>query len=116
MTDKITLTPYMRALLVKEICRRMDIIEYSMRILYIYFERGTRDSYTGNCPYCFEQDTFTLNKNTGRCYCRSCGNEGDFLGLMSHRKGQDLDSTLTMLTGYLEEKKRWETAYAGGVV
>ena len=106
----------MRALLLTEICRRMDIIDYCIRWLYIHLDPGLRDTWTAAyCPYCGKKDVFHLDKNTGKYFCISCGKEGDFLGLMSDKKRNDLTGTLFNLTGYLQQADASRKPYIEGI-
>jgi phage/plasmid primase-like uncharacterized protein len=114
MTGKITLTPYMRDLLLDEVCRRMDIIDYCNCSLHITLELNIKDIFIGECPFCNDRDSFAINKATGKYCCVNCDTEGDFFTLMSKKDGRDLDSTLQVLSGCLEKAERSRQPYAGG--
>ena len=114
MTDKITLTSCMRALLLDEICRRMNIIDYCNCTLHITLEKNIKNIFLCDCPFCHDQDAFAINKATGKYICVNCNTEGDFFTLMSKKDGHDLNSTLQVLSGYLEKAERSRRPYAGG--
>jgi len=116
MIEKIDLTPYMRTLLLDEICSRMNIIDYCNITLHSTLEQNIKDIFIGACPFCHDQDAFAINKATGKYICVNCNTEGDFFTLMSKKEGRDLNSTLQVLSGYLEESERQMPAYAGGSV
>ena len=116
MIEMISLTSYMRDLLLEEICSRMDIIEYCKYFYHLTFTQSLKDTYTGDCPFCRARNSFAINKVTGKSYCLACGKERDFLALMSKRDGRDLNGTLQVLTGYLEAKKEAKPAYSGGAL
>ena len=121
MTDiiqnKITLSLYMRALLLEEICKRMDIISYCKFFYNLIFKKSIKDTFTGDCPFCSGHQSFAINSTTGKSYCMVCKKEEDFLTLMSIKERIDLNSTLHRLSGYLEgAEKRKAAAYAGGAV
>ena len=121
MTDttqnKMTLSPYMRSLLLKEICRRIDIIDYCHYWFHLTFKKSIKDTFTGDCPFCSGKKSFAINSITGKSYCMICRKEKDFLTLMSTKDRIDLNSTLHRLSGYLEgAEKRKAAAYAGGAL
>jgi hypothetical protein len=120
MTDttrnKITLPLFIRSLLLEEICRRIDIIDYCDYWFHLTFKKCIKHTYTGDCPYCSGHQAFAINSTTGKSYCMACRNEGDFLTLMSTKENIDLNSTLHRLSGYLEGAEERKKAYAGGVV
>lgn len=113
--DNITLTPYMRSLLLDEICRRMNIIDYCHYILHITLEQSIKNTFTGDCPFCRGYQAFVINKSTGKYFCINCRVEGDFLTLMCKKDNNDLNSTLSVLSGYLKAEEKRNPAYAGGV-
>ena len=116
MSEPVVLSPYMRGLLVKEICNHINIINYCRYTLHISLTKNIRDTYTGDCPYCKGHESFVINEATGKIYCMGCRKEEDFLDLAQTNYGYSLTSTLDMLTGYAEEvDKRRKKAYAGGV-
>ena len=115
MRDKITLTPYMRALLLDEICRRTNIIDYCNVILEMGLEQSIKNTFTGDCPFCSGHQAFVINNSTGKYFCINCKTEGDFLTLMSKKECRDLNSTLQVLSGYLKAEEKQKPAYAGGV-
>jgi hypothetical protein len=114
--DKVSLTPYMRALLLDEICRRMNIINYCSSILNITLEQNIKNTFIGACPFCNDCDAFVINKSTGKYLCVNCSTEGDFLSLMAKKEGRNLNSSLQVLSGYLEKAERSKRPYAGGAV
>ena len=115
MTEKISLTPYMRNLLLEEICKRMDIIDYCSCFYNFILKPGIKNTFTGSCSFCSGNQSFTINKATGKIFCCVCKREEDFLTLMSKKDGCDLNSTLQVLSGYLEKEEELRPAYAGGV-
>lgn len=116
MSEKVTLPPYMRKLLLTEICESMDIITYCLRELGLVFCPGMRNFYSGYCPYCLECDAYHINQKTGRCFCVSCGDESDFITLVCDRKGYDVSESLCFLSSHLEEAERQQVTYCGGVL
>jgi len=116
MSESVVLSPYMRGLLVKEICRHINIIDYCRYTLHISLTKNIRDTFTGDCPYCEGHESFVINEVTGRIYCMACRKEEDFLGLAQMNYDDSLTSTLDMLTGYAKgTDERRKAAYAGGV-
>jgi len=116
MSEPVVLSPYMRGLLVKEICSHIDIINYCRHTLHISLTKNIRDTFTGDCPYCEGHESFVINEVTGRIYCMACRKEEDFLGLAQMNYDDSLTSTLDMLTGYAKgTDERRKKAYAGGV-
>jgi len=116
MNETITLSSYMRALLLEEICTRLDIIDYCKYFYHLTFKKCIKDTFTGDCPYCSGHQAFALNSVTGKSYCMACKQEGDFLTLMSTKENIDLNSTLNRLSGYLKGEEKRKKAYAGGAV
>jgi hypothetical protein len=114
--DKISLTSYMRALLLDEICRRTDIIDYCNFFFKMNLEQSIKNTFTGDCPFCSGHQSFVINNSTGKYFCINCRTEEDFLTLMSKKEGRDLNSTLQVLSGYLEKEEELKPAYTGGVV
>ena len=110
----------MRFLLLEEICKRMDIIDYCKYIHNLTFEKSIKNTYTGDCPFCSGHQAFAINSTTGKIYCMACKQEGDFLVLMSKLENIDLNSTLQRLSGYIEAAEKRKAAayaaYAGGAV
>jgi len=116
MRESVVLSPYLRGLLLKEICRHVSIINYCKYRLQMSLTKNIRDTYTGDCPYCGGHESFVINEATGRIYCMGCRKEEDFISLVQANYDDSLTSTLDMLTGYLEEADaRRKKAYAGGV-
>jgi hypothetical protein len=113
MNDSITLTPYMRELLLEEICSRINIIEYCQYILNAPFTQSIQNTFSGGCPYCAGYQAFVINKATGKYFCISCRAEGDFFTLMCEKQCRDLNAALQVLTGCLktaearEQKSRY---------
>jgi DNA primase len=116
MIDTVILSPYMRGLLLEEICRRMDIIEYCKYVYNHTFKQSIKNTYTGDCPFCSGYQSFVINSTTGKSYCMSCGKEEDFLSLMSIKEKIDLNSTLNRLSGYIEADEKSKLVYSGGAV
>jgi len=116
MMEKIRLTTYMRALLLEEICSRMDIISYCKYIYNLIFTKSTKHTFTGDCPFCSGYKSFVINSVTGKSYCMACRKEEDFLTFMSIKERIDLNSTLQRLSGYLEGAEKRKKACVGGVV
>lgn len=118
-SNTITLSDgYMRDLLLAELCRRIDIVEYfrSSRRLEFTLEHVEQDDYLSDCPLCLESGTFQLNRRTGKCYCRHCKRENDLLSLIGEEHGYDLEEVLAHLTGYLQCKNaRQVRLLKGGV-
>jgi phage/plasmid primase-like uncharacterized protein len=116
MKDAISLTSYMRALLLDEICRRMDIIEYCKQTFAIKLNHFKGSAYKSNCPFCRQKDVFLLSKKTGRYSCTCCKHVSDFLDLVAFSKKYDLNDTLAYISEYLEKAEEPETAYTGGAI
>jgi len=117
MNETITLSSYMRALLLEEICKRVNIIDYCKFFYHLTFKQRIKHTFTGDCPYCSGHQAFAINNTTGKSYCTACRQENDFLTLMSTKENIDLNSTLNRLSGYLksaEEHKK--AACAGGAL
>jgi len=102
MNEQITLTPYLRALLMKEICSRLDIVEYFEYILDAPFTRGIRNTFEGACPFCRGVKTFVAAKETGKYFCTTCSAEGDFLTLLNKTRHLTLNAALEFLSEYLK--------------
>jgi phage/plasmid primase-like uncharacterized protein len=116
MKDTISLTSYMRALLLAEICRRMDIIEYCKQTFALKLNHFKGSVYKGNCPFCRQKDVFLLSKKTGRYSCTYCKYVSDFLHLVEISKNYNLNETLAYISEYLEKAEELEAAYTGGVI
>ena len=118
MTDQITLTPYLRELLLEEICARLNIVEYYQFILNVPFTRGIRSTFEGGCPFCRASQAFVIHADTGKYFCTACRQEGDFLMLMSRKYNRDLNITLEALTVYLKmaDERRMKSRYVTGVM
>jgi phage/plasmid primase-like uncharacterized protein len=114
--NTITLTPCMRSLLLEGICGHIDIISYCNHFYETSLKQERQNDYTGDCPFCGGPRSFTINKETGRYICTTCGEQGDFLTLINIKNDQDLTSTLHFLTGYMEEAERWQRPYNGGAI
>jgi hypothetical protein len=122
--DQITLTPYLRALLMEEICSRIDIVEYYQFILDAPFTRGIRNTFEGACPFCKGNREFVINAHTGKYFCTTCGCEGDFLTLLNKTRHLTLDAALGFLSKdlkiaderILKSRYTTETACTGGWV
>jgi hypothetical protein len=108
MTEQITLTPYMRSLLLEEICARLNIIEYCEYFLKRPLTQSIQNTFTGNCPYCAGYMAFVINKSNGKYFCMSCKCEGDFLTLMCEKEHRDLNASLQVISGYLETAEERE--------
>ena len=104
MNEQITLTPYLRALLMKEICSRLDIVEYYQFILDAPFTRGIRNTFECCCPFCSAckasrvLKAFVVDKTAGKYFCTTCGAEGDFLTLLNKTRHLTLNAALEFLS------------------
>jgi hypothetical protein len=113
MNEHVTLSPYMRGLLLTEICRRMDIIGYCRYEFHMTLTRNIRDTYTGDCPWCEGHESFVINEMTGKSYCMGCRKEEDFLSLLQAKHNDSLTNILSMLTGCVKaEDERKKEIYA----
>ena len=112
MREKISLTSSMHNLLLAEICKRMDIIDYCRCFYNFILKQSKKNTYTGNCPFCAGYQSFAINKATGKISCSACKREGDFFTLMGQKEDRDLNNTLEVLSRYLEMKEK----YSGGVI
>jgi DNA primase len=102
MKEHITLSPFMRGLLLREICRRMDIIEYCQHQFHMSLTKNIRDTYTGDCPWCEGHESFVINEVTGQSYCMGCGKEADFFSLLQAKHNDSLTTILSRLTGCVQ--------------
>jgi DNA primase len=118
MTDQITLTPYLRALLLKEICSRIDIVEYYEFLLNAPLTKSIRNTFTGTCPFCSDAKAFIIDKESGEYLCAACGQTGDFLTLVGKKHNLSVNSSLQVVTGYLgtAEEKRMKSRYTAEVL
>jgi len=118
MTDRITLTPYLRGMLLEEICSRLNIVEYYQFVLGNPFTRGIRNNFEGDCPFCFSIKTFVVDRGTGKYFCITCKSKGDFLTLLCEKEDRDLNAVLQVLTGYLKtaDERQLEARYAKEVM
>jgi glutaredoxin len=116
MTEKISLTPYIRALLLEEICSRMDIIEYCKQTFHLKLNHFKGSCYKGKCPFCRHKNVSLLSKKTGHFSCPHCKKVSDFLHIIAAYKDYDLNETLAYISDYLEKAEELELAHAGGEV
>ena len=113
MTDQITLTPYLRALLLKEICCRLDIVEYYEFLLNAPLTKSIRNTFTGTCPFCSDKMSFIIDKESGEYLCAACSQNGDFLTLAGKKNNCGLNESLQTVAGYLgrAEERRAKSRY-----
>jgi len=109
---------YMRALLLGEICNRLNIIKYCNHFLKLELKQTTGTVYKGSCPWCGEKESLLCNQINGICTCVSCGIKADFFDIITKHWEYDLSFTLKLLSQQL--KKAGEFAQAaptqGGAV
>ena len=113
MSEKATLPPFLRKLLLIEICSRIDITRYCTMRLGVYLQIGMRDFYSGFCPYCWKKG-YHVNNKTGSCFCAACSKKSDFIELLGDKKGLDFSGTLAFLNDLLEEVEKQQVTYSGG--
>ena len=106
-----TLPPFLRKLLLREICRCMDITRYCTMELGLYLAGEMRDFYSGFCPYCWKKNAYLLHKKTGLFVCRACRKKSDFIAFLGERKGYDTSQALSFLNDYLEEAEKNQVTY-----
>jgi hypothetical protein len=115
MKESRTTTPelphYMRALLLGEICNRLDIITYLNYFLKLDFKQTTGTVCKGTCPWCGETGSLLCSRINGTCCCESCGKKADFFDIITKHWGFDFSFTLKLLS--LQLKKAGEFAKAG---
>jgi phage/plasmid primase-like uncharacterized protein len=116
MTDQITLTPYLRAMLLKEICSRINIVEYYEFLLNAPLTKSIRNTFTGTCPFCSDAKAFIMDKESGEYLCTSCNQNGDFLTLAGKKNNLSVNESLQVVTGYLgtAEERRLKSRYTVG--
>lgn len=107
MKEPRTTTPdlplYMRALLLAEICSRLDIITYCNYFLKLDLKHTTGTVYKGTCPWCSKKESLLINRINGTCTCVTCGIEADFFDIITKHWDFDLWFTLKLLAWQLKE-------------
>ena len=98
--NEIILSRFMKKLLLLEICRRMNIIDFCSYSLGLKFKNAGENVYTGKCPWRGE-NTFKINKTSGLCFCSACCRNEDLFSLVSYKKKFSLNKTLHYLTRYI---------------
>jgi hypothetical protein len=116
MTEKISLTSYMRTLLLEEICSRMNIIEYCNQAFGLKLHHFKGSCYKGKCPYCRQKNVSFLHGKTGHFSCPHCRKASDFFHLVGVFRNCDLNGSLAYISDYLEKAEELELACAGGVL
>ena len=114
MIESITLTPYLRDLLLEVICERLNIVEYYEYLLNAPFTRSIRNTYTGDCPFCGASRTFAVNKVTGEYYCLDCPQKGDIFKLMCEKERLTVNRAIEVFTGCLKvaEERQLKSRYS----
>ena len=101
---------YMRALLLGEICSRLDIIKYLNFFLKLNFKQTTGTTYKGICPWCSEKESLLCNQINGTCGCESCGEKADFFDMITKQWEYDLGFTLKLLSWQFKKAEEFGQA------
>ena len=101
--DTISIAPCMRAMLVKRVSSRMDIIKYCNSFLNLELKLINRAVYKGSCPWCGKKEVFFCYKTAGTCCCDSCKIIGDFFDIITIHWNFDLSFSLNLLAWQLEK-------------
>lgn len=100
---KKSLAPCMRALLLKQVTSRMDIINYCNYFLNLELKQTKGTVYKGSCPWCGKKEVFCCHKTAGTCYCESCETMADFFDIITKHWNFDLSFSLNLLAWQLEK-------------
>jgi hypothetical protein len=123
MNRTLTIPLYMRAILLSEICRRIDIIAYCNRGMGLKL-KATREKvgercrtmiYSGTCPFCREKERFFFHRETGYCVCESCGKIADFFDMVAIENHGDPDKGMMMLVDYLRRGEKTGASKGGAI-
>ena len=87
MNRTLTIPLYMRAILLSEICRRIDTIAYCNRRMGLELKETKKMIYSGTCPWCREKERFFFHRGTGYCVCESCEKIADFFDMVAIGNG-----------------------------
>lgn len=100
-SNKIDFNGAIRQYLLTEFCRRQDLIGIcNIDVMFdAHFEKVRGAVYQGTCPWCRQQNCFTINSRIGACSCSNCHTTGDFLDMMC----LFLDGDLTCAVNYVLE-------------
>lgn len=100
-SNTIEFTGPFRESLLKEFCRRNDLI--GICNIEEMFNAGLVKSrgrtYLGTCPWCEQEAAFSLQSHTGVFNCAHCGAAGDYLDMLC----LFFDSDLTLSVNFLFE-------------
>ena len=108
MNNTLSIPLYMKSILLKEICRRMDIIGWLNRRMGLELEATKKfaEIYQGLCPFCRgKKKRFFCDSETGYCACDSCWQMADFFKLAAFENNGDADKGMRMLVEYLRTGK-----------
>jgi hypothetical protein len=103
LRDTVTLAPWMRTILLEEICRRFHIINYCNHFFNLDLKQMDGAGHRGTCPWCCKKEVFMCNKTTGTCYCESCGILADFFDIITKHWNFDLSFSLKLVAWQLEK-------------
>jgi hypothetical protein len=114
MTDHIpdqkTLTPScIRALLLKQVTSRMDIISYCNHFLHLELKQTNGIVYKGSCPWCGKKEVFFCHKTAGTCICESCETIADFFDIMTTHWKLDVSFALCLLARQIKKAAELRT-------
>jgi phage/plasmid primase-like uncharacterized protein len=106
--NRIELTGHIRQLLLAEICRHEDVIQTCNmeEWLNLGLEKAQGASYLGTCPWCGQNESFSMNSKTGTGRCSHCGEAGDYLDLMCLFRKEDLAGTLEFVSAIIKNNDR----------
>ena len=102
-SNRIYLTGHIRRLLLREICRHEDVINFcnTTKELALELEQIRGNRYRGICPWCQKPGAFSMNRKSGEGSCCHCGEAGDYLDLVCLVRDEDLNEAIPFLSGLL---------------
>ena len=101
----------MRAILLGEICKRIDIIDYLNQHMGLGLKATKKlvIIYKGRCPNCGKK-TFFCHRRTGYSICMTCENCADFFDLAAIKNNCTPDKAMEILSEYLKQKAGGSTS------
>lgn len=101
-TPNTNFSLYMKNIFLKEVCSRLDIINYCNYFLNLELKQTNGTVYKGSCPWCGKKEVFFCHKTAGTCYCESCETIADFFDIITTHWNLDLSLLLNLLAWQLE--------------
>ena len=106
--NTIPLTGFAREAVLKAVTTWIDPILFcnNIHFLNLRLKKEKGSLYRGNCPWCRNSRSLTMNSGTTHTACSACGESGDLLDLVKEERVSTTMDAVDYLSGLIETKRK----------